>query len=125
LNFRLSGGLPFIDLTITLGNKTLLVKNVLIDTGSAGTCFNADDVAEIGIKLTPECKLKNLTGIGGTEWVFETKVNKINIENIAINDFKIEVGELDYGFGISGILGCDFMRKVKLKLDFEKLILSS
>ena len=121
MKFQLKHSLPFIDVTLSHQGKSILLKNILIDTGSAGTCFNADDVIDIGIKLMPDCSLRHISGVGGTEWVFETTLDKIIVGSSSLKQFTIEVGEMNYGFGISGIIGTDYFSRAKLTIDFKKM----
>ena len=44
MNIEVKYGLPFVEVTICYRGKELHLKHVLIDTGSAGTIFNADVV---------------------------------------------------------------------------------
>jgi len=40
---------------------------------------------------------------------------------VEVNDFEIEIGAMDYGFGIEGIIGMDFLRQGKIIIDLERL----
>ena len=39
-----------------------------------------------------------------------------------MRDFSIEVGVMDYGFEVNGILGMDFMKGVGAIIDLDKMI---
>ncbi len=41
-----------------------------------------------------------------------------------VDDFEIEIGELDYGFQLGGILGMDFLRAARAILDIGTLTIS-
>ncbi|WP_331871754.1 hypothetical protein [Cohnella abietis] len=45
----------------------------------------------------------------------------MKIEEIQLDHFEIEVGEMNYGFEINGILGFDFMRIEGVIIDTEML----
>ncbi|MBP2242625.1 putative aspartyl protease [Cytobacillus eiseniae] len=49
MNIDILYGLPFVKLEIQYRGKRLILNKVLIDTGSAGTIFNANVVDEIGV----------------------------------------------------------------------------
>ncbi len=53
IKLTLQGGLPFVSATIVHRGQQIHVKNVLVDTGSGGTVFAADDLVEIGILPEP------------------------------------------------------------------------
>jgi hypothetical protein len=38
-----------------------------------------------------------------------------------VEDFEVEVGEMDYGFEIGGILGMDFLRAARAIIDLGQL----
>ena len=40
---------------------------------------------------------------------------------LALSDFEIEVGAMDYGFAIEGIIGLDFLRQVGAVINLAKL----
>jgi hypothetical protein len=74
-------GLPIVDFDVIFDGRKLHIKNVLLDTGSAGTIFDADVVSEIGV--------------------------------------------MDYGIDIQGIIGFDFLRAAKLVIDTDKMLVYS
>lgn len=41
--------------------------------------------------------------------------------NFQISNFEIEIGAMDYGIEIDGIIGVDFLLQVKPKIDLEQL----
>ncbi|MFC5700703.1 hypothetical protein ACFPVX_05390 [Cohnella faecalis] len=48
-------------------------------------------------------------------------LNSLKIEDIQLDHFEIEVGEMNYGLEINGILGFDFMRIAGIIIDTEML----
>lgn len=50
-----------------------------------------------------------MRGIGGTEVVFSRQVDRLRVGAYSAEQFQIEVGGLDYGFEMNGILGMDFL----------------
>lgn len=40
---------------------------------------------------------------------------------LGLDNFKIEVGVMDYGFEINGILGMDFLRKVGAEINLYEM----
>ncbi|RYD03277.1 hypothetical protein N752_20815 [Desulforamulus aquiferis] len=41
----------------------------------------------------------------------------------SISNFKIQIGDMDYGFEIDGIIGLDYLLKAKVIIDLETLTL--
>lgn len=125
MNIRLLEGLPFISAVVSFRGRSLILNNVLLDTGSAGSIFSADRLAEIDLSYAPEDELLRIRGVGGVEFVFTKLVDHLAIGELRINDFKIEVGAMDYGFPIDGILGMDFLIAVGAIIDLDQMEVTS
>lgn len=109
MQFVLKGNLPFTSVAIGYNGSEVEIANVLIDTGSATSIFSADIVEHIKIVPSPQDSLQIIRGIGGTEVVFKRRVDFLKLGEFKLPDFEIEVGGMDYGFKIHGILGMDFL----------------
>ena len=121
MQLQLKDNLPFV--TLTVGNKeeTVEIANILVDTGSASTVLAADSLVQIGIEPSPEDILHTIRGVGGTEVVYLRKVDFLEVGESKVTDFEIEVGGMDYGFEISGILGMDFLKASGAIIDLHEL----
>lgn len=89
----------------------------MIDTGSAVTVLSADLVAEVGITPAPHDPLYTVRGVGGVEVVFSRRVDGLQVGSCRLAQFCIEVGALDYGFDINGVLGMDFLMAANAVID--------
>lgn len=105
----LRDNLPFTTVTVTYQGTTVDIPHVLVDTGSAATLLAADIVAAIGIVPLPQDILHTLRGVGGTEVVFTRRLDSLQVGEPRLTNFEIEVGGMDYGFEMHGILGMDFL----------------
>lgn len=121
MRIRLRGGLPFVTANIVYQEKRLELNQVLIDTGSSGTVFSADKVASIGLVAEPQDPLRQIRGVGGSEFVFVKQVDILSIGRLEIQNFEIEIGAMDYDFDIEGIVGMDFLMHTEAIIDFAKL----
>lgn len=114
-------GLPFCKITIFYKGKSMVLDNVLIDTGSGGTVMKMDRVDEIGITIERDDTIETISGVGGIEFVYKKIIDRINLGNLVISNFTIEVGVMDYGFEIDGIIGMDFLKEVGAIIDLDKM----
>ncbi len=121
MNISIKGGLPFTTVAISYKGSKIDIPNVLIDTGSASTIFATDIVETIGIAPMEQEILYTIRGVGGVELVFMRKVDSLDIGNCRIQNFEIEIGGMDYGFDINGILGMDFLSHSGAAIDLRKL----
>lgn len=121
MRLSLQDNLPFISVSLKYNGSRVEIPHVLIDTGSGGTLFAADDLAAIGITPQDDDTLRHVHGVGGSEVVFVRRVDAVQVGNSQLADFEIEVGGMDYGFDIHGILGMDFLLAVGAHIDLEQL----
>jgi len=121
MRLQLRDNLPFIAITIIHQGKKINIKNVLIDTGSGGTIVAADVLSKIGVVPQAEDTLHTIFGVGGSEVVFTRKIDELKTGDFTIKQFEIEVGGMDYGFNIQGILGMDFLTSAGAIIDLNKL----
>ncbi|MBI9044078.1 MAG: retropepsin-like domain-containing protein [Anaerolineaceae bacterium] len=124
MQLQLKGSLPFTSVSIEYNDKLLNVDDVLIDTGSASTIFSIDSLSALSIHPEPEDNLFIIRGVGGSEIVFSRIINKITLGDHHLDQFEIEVGGMDYGFEINGILGMDFLTKIATIINLENLSIS-
>ena len=50
MNIQVRDGLAYVTVTLLYGGQQLHLTNVLLDTGSAGTLFPADQVLAVGLQ---------------------------------------------------------------------------
>lgn len=124
ISMYLREGLPFVQIDVGYRRKRQTVPHILIDTGSAGSILNADRAAVLGILPAPDDDLRVVRGVGGTEAVFSRVVDYIQVGEFRLAKFELEIGAMNYGFDILGILGMDFRQRTKATVDLDALVLS-
>ncbi|UJF33019.1 retropepsin-like aspartic protease [Paenibacillus hexagrammi] len=118
---RLLHGLPIVCIDVVFSGRRLRLENVLLDTGSSGTILDADKVAEIGVKPEGTDRTAIIHGVGGTEIVFTKWFDAVALGDWTVKECKVEIGAMDYGIEIDGILGFDFIRTAGLIIDTNKM----
>ncbi len=116
--------LVYVTATLTYRGTTLEIPDVLVDTGAASTVINADLAADAGIYLEPRDQLRRLRGVGGHEHVFMRQVDRFAVGDQGLDGFDVEIGEMDYGFELGGIIGMDFLRTARAIIDLGKLTIT-
>lgn len=117
MKINLRGGLPFVNLLIEYRGQRLSLENVLLDTGSAGTVFAIDKLLAIGLQYEPDDTIRRIRGVGGAGFVFTKRIDILALGELKTLDFEIEVGAMDYGFEIDGIIGMGFLTRTRAKID--------
>ena len=116
--------LVYVTATLTYRGSTVEIPDVLVDTGAASTVLNADLAADAGIYLEPSDLLRRLRGVGGHEHVFMRRVDRFAVGDHGLDGFDVEIGEMDYGFELGGIIGMDFLRTARAIIDLGKLTIT-
>ena len=121
MTMRMQKGLPYVQVSLIHHNQHKTLDNVVLDTGSAGTVFSADVLLDIGLQLESDDIVREIRGVGGSEFVFSKRVDCISLGKFELKDFEIEIGTMDYGFVIDGIVGINFLHRVGACIDLAKL----
>ena len=116
--------LPFTSVSIAYRGSTIEIPQVLVDTGSASTVISADLVDSIGIFPLPADRIVTIRGVGGSEVVFRRRVDCLQVGEKELTNFELEVGGMDYGFEINGILGMDFLTEAKTIINLHTMSLT-
>ncbi len=119
IQFQFKHGLIFIPVTLTHQSQSIILQNCIFDTGAAGTTFDADLMAGIGLVPSPTSKIRRLATIGGYEHVFTNRVDELIIGEVVLSKVEVEIGDLTSKFNIQGIIGTDFIRLFNWELDFK------
>lgn len=117
----LKNNLLFTTITIDYQGKSLTVNKILIDTGSTTTLLAADQVKEINIVPSLSDKLRVIRGVGGREVVFSRVLEALRLDDYQLESFEVEIGEMDYGFDLNGILGMNFLVQAGAIIDLKHL----
>jgi predicted aspartyl protease len=91
-------GLPFVKLEIQYQGKRLTLNKVLIDTGSAGTIFNANVVDEIGVVPEENDTVDTIRGVGGVEYVYVKNFERITLGEK--NKSFLLIGRICFAFNV-------------------------
>ncbi|MCR8635821.1 retropepsin-like aspartic protease [Paenibacillus radicis (ex Xue et al. 2023)] len=125
MNINVEHGLPFVSVTVIYNGNELFLSKVLLDTGSAGTLFNADLVRDIGVIPEGNDAVDSIRGVGGIEYVYTKSLDAIHFGNFSIELFPVQIGSMDYGIDIDGIIGFDFMEAAGIVIDTKLMIVKS
>lgn len=124
MKIRVVGGLPYVTVSLVQNGKRLNLDWVVLDTGSESCVFSADELLRMGVVSQPEDRLHRITGVGGVEFVIARKIEKIVLDEMEVHDFEVQIGGLNYGFPLQGILGMDFLLRAGALIDLNRLEIS-
>ena len=123
MKIKIINGLPIVSIKLEHQQKSIKLDNVLLDTGSAKTIFDTDIVRDIGITIDYiNGKTVKMYGVGGlSEMCFQQNVDQINIEEIPLRNFQIQLGITNDTYGFDGIIGSDVLMELKLLIDYNQM----
>ncbi|MDR3593215.1 aspartyl protease family protein [Clostridium sp.] len=119
IKLRQEDRLLLCSLEITINEQVLNLNNVLVDTGSATTLINSDYIETDGTEI-----IDTIYGVGGYETILNKQVDVFNINGLIIENFKIDLGNMDFGITLDGILGLDALTILGANINIKDSILS-
>ena len=123
LPIRIIHHLPFVDVTLRANGQSLRLEHVLLDTGSAGTVFRTDDLYRLGVLIQPDDPIRYMVGVGGYEAVIEKRIEAVEAGDLIATPFLVQLGALDYGIQLDGILGLDFLLQTGAIINLRQMVL--
>ncbi len=118
-------GLLHSSITINYQGKQKNIDHVIVDTGAARTIISADEVFDLGVFATANDEINVMYGIGGEDYSFRKIVDEIQFASFNSQEFAIDFGELDGGFGINGIIGLDILLSGNFIIDLDSMVIHS
>lgn len=103
--------------------KSLMLRRVLVDTGSGSTIVSTDLAESIGIVAEKNDMIYRISGVGGSEFVYSKTVDSVKIGDLEVESFPLEIGAMNYGFELEGIIGLDLLHQIKAIININKLTL--
>jgi hypothetical protein len=104
-------GLAIASLPIRYNGKSIILKDVLLDTGCAVTIFDTDAVEPLGlIPDRKKARLVRMTGIGGkSDYCIQQKTDKLALDGFIFYQFPHQLGSIREPYGFNAILGIDVL----------------
>ncbi|QHS24094.1 hypothetical protein GWK91_14730 [Virgibacillus sp. MSP4-1] len=118
-------GLLLTDMEVTFHGHLLHLKRVLVDTGSGSTVVSTDLGESIGIVAEENDMIYRISGVGGSEFVYSKTVDSVKIGDMQAEGFSLEIGAMNYGFDLNGIIGLDLLQQLKAVINIDELLLQS
>ena len=117
-------GLPFAEIELFNYDKSIKLRKVLVDTGSATTIISTETAIGLGLGPHPDDEISLVRGVGGVESVCEKYVESIVLDTAILKNFKVDVGAMQYGFEIDAIVGMDIFEQAKVIVNFYEMTLT-
>jgi hypothetical protein len=121
MKIHIHDGLAYASGSLAYQGKELKLQYVVVDTGSTGSVFSSDLLESVGLVAELRDRIRQVRGVGGIEYVFTRQIDRLTIDGLEVENFEIEVGAMDYGFEVEGIVGLDFLLQTGAIIDLAQL----
>ncbi|MDM8548910.1 hypothetical protein QUF72_02485 [Desulfobacterales bacterium HSG2] len=118
MKIEIRNGLAYTSVSLTYEGRQITLDNILLDTGSAGTIFSADKILDRGLHIEVYDRMHR---IQGTEFVFTKRIDRLCLGELQVSDFDIQVGAMNYGIDMNGIIDLNFLLQVGAHIDLKRL----
>ena len=62
-----------------------------------------------------------IRGFGGAEFVFGKQIDVLTVGELEVHDLQVEIGAMEYGLDLDGIIGIDFLVKTNAVIDLAQM----
>ena len=114
MKFEIKDDLLYLPVTIFYDREITLTG--IIDTGSAGTVIEVDDIS-IDL-LSRDGRPIRMIGVGGVQEGFAQTLSRVSIGEFSVEDFEVEFGNLKEDFGFDAIIGSNLLRALGAVTDY-------
>ncbi|MCM3700572.1 aspartyl protease family protein [Paenibacillus macerans] len=124
MKINMKNGLPLVTLELRYKSNTIILENVLLDTGCAISVFDTDIVSSIGLLINTEIgRAVRMYGIGGkSELAFQQTVDEISINSNNLSNYTLQLAMTKIPYGFDAILGVDYFIRSQTIIDFKNFI---
>jgi hypothetical protein len=121
-NLHYKNGLLYASIILQEGDKSVIIDDVIVNTGAYHTIILADYLEDLDVAFTEEDELVKSSGYGGLQMSsVRKKIDKVIIGDISLKNMKIDFGEIDPYERVNGLVGLDFLRTAGVIIDLVDL----
>jgi predicted aspartyl protease len=104
---------------VAIKHKSLVrVVSLLVDSGSSYTIVSLATLISLGLDPASLLARKSVTTANGLVWMPMTNVEGLSVFGESISDVDVLAHTIPLGIEVSGILGMDLLRRLRIRLDF-------
>lgn len=123
-NLQFKDGLLYTSIILKHGDKSVLVDDVIIDTGAFHTIIATDYLEKMDVEFSEDDELVKASGYGGTVcYSVRKRIDYIQCDDLSVKDIKLDFGEIDPNERVNGLIGLDFLRKAGVIIDLVDLVM--
>lgn len=124
VNLQYKKGLLYTSIELKSEGKSIIVEDVIIDTGAFHTIIATEYLEEMNIPLSDDDELVKATGYGGmVSYSIRKRLDGIRCGNLVLTDIKLDFGTIDPQDRVNGLIGLDFLIGSKAIIDLVDLTL--
>jgi hypothetical protein len=121
-NLHYKNGLLYASVILREGDKSIIINDVIVNTGAYHTIILADYLEDLDVAFTEDDELVKSSGYGGLQMSSVRKrIDKLTIGDISLTNMKVDFGEIDPCERVNGLIGLDFLRSAEVIIDLVDL----
>ncbi len=120
MEFKYKYGLLLVDVSLIFKGKTIVIENMVVDTGAARTLISQNAVEEIGLGVDLQDRIVTYYGVGGKEHAFRKRVEEIEGGEWMLSNMELDFNDFGYD-DINGLLGLDLLMRAGYVIDLLQL----
>ena len=117
---RFKNGLLYTDITLVHEGKSIVVSDVIVDTGASHTIILPEYLEMMGFGFSEDDTIVKASGYGRSiQYAVRKSIDKICCGDIEVNNIRLDFGEIDLYERVNGLLGLDFLREAEVIIDLS------
>lgn len=117
---KFKNGLLYTDIILTHEGKSVIIEDVIVDTGASHTIILPDYLETMDVGFSDDDTIVKASGYGGTiEYSVRKLIDKISLGSIEVENIRLDFGQIDPHERVNGLLGLDFLKEAKVVIDLS------
>lgn len=112
-------GLLFTSIKLKYQGKTVVIDNVVIDTGASSCILEPLAIESLGIVFTKDDEIETFFGVNGMYNYVKRTADSIIVDDVSMDNFNFYIGSI--GNKINGLIGLDFLVIMNAIIDLKQM----
>ncbi len=112
-------GLLFTSVKLRYQGKTVVIDNVVVDTGASACIFEPLAIESLGIVFTKEDEIETFFGVNGMYNYVKRAVDSIIVDDMSLDNFNFYIGSVENN--INGLIGLDLLVNMNAIIDLKQM----
>ena len=112
-------GLLFTSIILKYFGKTVIIDNVVIDTGASSCIFEPSALESLEVVFTKDDEIETFFGVNGMYNYIKRTAESITIDDVSVNKFNFYIGSVEDN--INGLIGLDLLVNMNTIINLKEM----